>query len=125
MDLAVVTPALYVWEFEIKLSMSDWRRDGLKDKWRTVHALAPVEKKRRFVSRFYYAVPEKLIEKGIPDFVPEEFGIIAIYQNEGGHIYSREIRKSKIKRGEKIKPEKLIKFLKKSYFQYWRARIHG
>jgi len=112
MDLAVITPAGYLWEFEIKLSLSDWKADANKAKWN--------HPGRRFVSRFYYVVPEALIEKA-PEFVPESAGLIKLHHTKWDWWVS-VVREPKGRRGEKVTPAMREKFYNKSYFRYWRNR---
>ncbi len=73
MDLAVLTPAGYLTEIEIKLTARDWRDDKLKDKWLPKYAAA-----RRQVKYFCYAVPVELMKDMPEDLVPEA-GIIGLF----------------------------------------------
>jgi hypothetical protein len=112
MDLAVITPAGYLWEFEVKMNLSDWKADANKAKWS--------HPGRRFVSRFYYVVPEALVEKE-PDFVPPSAGIIKLHHTKWDWRAS-VVREPKGRRGEKVTPHMREKFYTKSYFRYWRNR---
>lgn len=118
MDVAVLSPAGYLWEIEVKLSLSDWKADQKKRKWINYGG------DRRHVNRFYYAVPKELLEK-VPDFVPPEAGLI--YFIWGGHEkrwHAYEHRPAKYKRGKEHKaPEKVRqKMLQRTYHAFWRSR---
>lgn len=116
MDLAVITPAGYLWEFEIKLTLADWKADANKSKWR--------HPSRKYISRFYYAVPEGMAEK-VPDFVPESTGLIEfVYLKGRGEWRPSEVRKATGKRGEKVSDIMLKKIMEKAYYRFWGQRWH-
>ena len=114
MDLCVVTQARYLWEVEVKLSLSDWRADEKKSKWK--------DKDRQYVSRFYYAVPSNLLDK-IPEFVSEETGILEIYWHDYWGYRITIHRQSTHKRGTKITERQKARLLSKIYYRYWSTRI--
>lgn len=116
MDLCIVTLANYVWEVEVKLSLSDWRADEQKGKW--------WDKDRQYVSRFYYAVPTKLLEN-IPEFVGKEVGLIELYKYGSGGYGAKIIRPSTIKRGLKITERQRANLFSKVYWRYWQKRIRN
>jgi len=114
MDFALVTKSMYLAEVEIKLTRADWLNDQKKRKWSGIN--------RHKVSRFYYAVPESLADN-IPDFVPEEAGIISIqFGSYHGKFYSSEKRKAK-RKGEKISEEDLLKLKESIYYKHWKGRF--
>jgi len=109
MDFAVVTQSLYLWEFEIKLSIQDWKRDEKKYKWN--------HPDRKFIKRFYYVVPYSMILKK-PEFVSDDYGLIGIEQ------YTDELRLSVVReaKSKKVKPipEKMVlQFMGKMYWKFW------
>lgn len=114
MDLCVVTPARYMWEVEVKLSLSDWKADALKSKWK--------DKDRQYVSRFYYAVPTNLLDS-IPEFVPPEAGIIEIYWHDYWGYRVQLHRSCTLPRGKKITEKQKAQLMSKIYFRYWSNRI--
>lgn len=68
-DLLVCAPSRYLWEVEIKVSVSDLKRDQQKRKWfRYSH--------QNRISRLYFAVPEKL--RGSSEYVPDFAGILVV-----------------------------------------------
>lgn len=110
MDLAVVTRSRYLWEVEIKRTLADWRADEHKDKWSK-----PV---RRYVSRFYYAVPPKL-QGQVPAFVPPEAGLLVI---DGWHV--REVRTARRRVSPKLTHEHMHTLLASTYNRFWRQKLH-
>jgi hypothetical protein len=113
LDYAVITPAGYLWEIEIKISISDWRADLKKGKWER-YLCADHSHKRP--SRFYYAVPHKLVSGGIPGWVPEKAGVISI-DSISGEI--RSVRPPGILTRDRIAPETINVLLRKTYFRFW------
>lgn len=110
MDLAVVTRARRLWEIEIKLTASDWRADEHKRKWAGTS--------RRYISRFFYAVPAELAEN-IPAFVPSTTGIIVL-----GDWYAPTVRPAKLMQAEKITDDQMWRLYESTYNRFWRQRFH-
>ena len=119
MDLCVVTPSGYVWEIEIKLTLSDWKADKNKYKWKPLN-----ESNRKYISRFYYAVPTELIDKA-PAFVPPEAGLIEVYWSGSRGYKAKIIKPSTYKRGKKITELSLKILMKKVFYKYWAKRMTG
>lgn len=116
-DLAVITKSGYLTEIEIKISISDWKADSKKDKWSSP---------RPHVSRFFYAVPERLIADGIPGFVHPHAGILVVREIRAtGWNPARdlclELRTAVRVKSEKISPEMLACFHETAYWRYWRS----
>lgn len=112
-DCVFITKARQLTEIEIKISRGDWNADATKSKWK---------RERPHVSRFYYAVPGHLADR-IPDWVPEKCGIIAVYLNEWGVPYSREIRPAKRKRATPISDKRINDLHESAYYRFWRREI--
>ena len=110
MDLAVVSRAGYLWEVEVKLTLADWRADERKGKW-----LSP---SRKYVSRFFYAVPSELVGAA-PSFVPPETGLLEI-----GPSWVKEIRTAKRRKVSKLTDAQMSRLLDSTYHRYWQERIH-
>lgn len=110
MDLAIVTPARYLTEIEIKITKADWAADAKKKKWGPEWAA-----RRKYISKFYYAVPVQLLED-IPAFVPGHVGLIAL------HGWGVEVMRLPVKGKEKIPEKEFLKFLKNSYQRFWSHR---
>lgn len=74
MDLVIVSRAGYLHEYEIKVSLADWKADAKKDKWKSP--------KRKLVPYFWYAIPKTLWDKNrdrlaeVLPHVRDEYGII-------------------------------------------------
>jgi len=116
MDVAIITPAMYLWEIEIKLTRADWLKDEKKRKWNSPG--------RTKVSRFYYAVPIELVEE-IPEFVTTETGIIGIKYHPYNGMYFTEPIRSAVRIDVKITQAEFNDFMKKIYFKYWRRRFRS
>ncbi|MEE9159996.1 MAG: MmcB family DNA repair protein [Gammaproteobacteria bacterium] len=110
MDLAVVSRSGFLWEVEVKLTRYDWLADARKSKW-TVPG-------RRFVSRFFYAVPEALISD-VPEFVPDSAGLIAF---QGDTI--REVRTARRHKAPKLPDAQMRALYESTYHRFWRERLH-
>lgn len=113
MDFAMVTKAGYLYEFEVKLSLADWRGDIRKDKW-----CKPllVERRQQEVSRMFYVVPQELVDK-VPPFVPQSTGIIGIdtYFN-----FARQAKRNTNAR--KLTDRDMVNLLTSTYYRYWTER---
>lgn len=110
MDLAIVTRAGYLWECEIKLTRANWLADARKKKW--------LEPARRFVSRFFYAVPESLVTN-VPEFVPETAGLLVFC---GAGV--REVRTAKRKTAPKLPDPLRQQLYSSTYYRFWQQRFH-
>ena len=116
-DLVVISKALYLTEIEIKVTATDWKKDGKKIKWTT-----PL---RPHVARFFYCVPAFLVESAPPD-LPEGVGILSIVTTRRGYDRVREVRKAKRLKGSKKLTEKDVAAIyKASYFRFWRHTINA
>jgi len=113
MDIAVVTPSNYLWEFEIKLSVSDWKADIKKSKWK--------DPDREWIKRFYYVVPSGMEHK-CPEFVETGTGIITV---EVGKYYTvKVVRFAVDKRVDPIPDWMLVKLLRKQYWRFWHDKFN-
>lgn len=115
MDVCVITPADYLYEIEIKRTLSDWKADEHKDKWK---------RSRPQVSKFYYAIPPELLDKK-PPFVSEDTGIILLEKsknlNAGFRVYA-EIHKP-AKRLSKYKVDRNRAYMMGVFYhRYWSLR---
>lgn len=106
MDVAVVTKAGYLVEVEIKMTTGDWNADRKKEKW--------LSQDRDYVSRFFYAVPTRLINK-IPHWVPPQAGLIELCDDGWCRIHREAARTKAGKLGDK----KIQKLLRSTYFRFW------
>lgn len=123
LDIAIVTPALFLTEVEIKLNRPDWLADEKKDKF---HCPRLIQLRENHVANFYYAVPENIAEN-IPDFVASETGILVIKDVEklnryGVSHYIQVLRKAK-KKNVRITDKHFIRLMNLSYSKYWLSRM--
>ncbi len=116
MDVAILTPAGYLYEVEIKRSLSDWKADESKHKW---------QMDRGHVSKFYYAIPPELLEKK-PNFVSDDTGIILLTKatgpDQGFRVYADVHKEAKRLSRDKITAEKRAYMLGVFYHRYWSLR---
>lgn len=106
-DLLLVSPSGWATEYEVKLSLNDWKADEKKSKW--------THEDRKYIGGMYYCVPESLLPS-IPPFVPDTTGIITLDTS----LRSAKIHRhcSKIKHTKKLPKEMLDKLYKKGYVRY-------
>lgn len=136
MDVAVLTRSGCLWEYEIKLSQSDWNNDRRKDVERPLDpstALYPEELRRAwarptrnltYVERFHYVYAAGLSR---PDWVPAWAGLLEVdYRTVGGHIYVglTEHRKATPRRAQKPTDAHVRAMYEAVYRRYWR-RVRG
>lgn len=109
-DMLVVTASRRVWEIEVKISRSDWLVDRNKSKF-----------KHPFfgrIGRFWYAVPEEVLEKGIPDFVDARTGILAL-KLHNGTIMVRLVRKAGTRSKHQMTDKGMTRLYRSTYFRFW------
>ncbi len=94
-DLFVMRKSGLAIEVEIKRSISDLKADFKKGH-------SHIDKKNR-ITKFYYAIPEKLLEKSLP-LIPKDSGIILCYRinnNERNIARARIYKEAKIRKGSR------------------------
>jgi hypothetical protein len=70
-DILACTKAGFLHEIEVKVSMSDWKADLLKDKFKgAAHS--------KWIKNFWYAGPPKLMARFGEIAIPETAGVIAV-----------------------------------------------
>ncbi len=119
MDVAVLTRAGCLWEFEIKVSQRDWDKDFEKDvrgdHWR-------VRRNLQYVDRFYYVVAPGLIA---PEWLPEWAGILRAEVGTGWYGYDGDCirltseRDAKRRRAEKPTEKHRAAMLRSAYHRFW------
>lgn len=132
MDVAVLTKAGYVWEYEIKLSQADWNRDQKKDVPSTVPDWAKgnadweqfygkPRRRMEFVKRFTYVYAKGLT---CPDWVPEWAGLLAVSKDppEGKTLVFDPVRWPTDRKVEKAPANFRSAMYEAIYFRYWRLR---
>lgn len=117
-DLFLMRPSGIVTEVEIKISVSDFKKDFTK---RHNH----VDKQNR-VSEFYYALPLSILDKCL-EFIPENAGIITCeryidYKKES-KIRTKLYREpKKIKGSRKLTIEEQLKIARLGCMRIWGAK---
>ena len=113
-DMLVVSQAGYVTEVEIKVSMSDLKKDKEK---RHQHD-AP------FLKKVYFAVPESMGD--VSGEVSEHFGILSVKPWEGHHYYYGqvvEVRKPRTnKNAPKLTTEQINKMQALAVMRLWNLK---
>ena len=82
LDICVITASGYIWETEIKVSLSDLKKDKEKFHGHRSHK----------IKRLYFAVPSYL-EHHVAEHAPERAGIIIVRRNSAGRLFCHEVRK--------------------------------
>lgn len=108
-DLIAVTDRGYVIEVEVKVSLTDLKRDAAKAKWRSRDF-------REKVSRFYYAMPAALWEKTAAQAcVPEFAGVIVV----GDDRRARVIREAKRQEARALNDRERYDLARVGSFRAW------
>jgi|WetSurMetagenome_2_1015567.scaffolds.fasta_scaffold924933_1 hypothetical protein len=113
-DMIVVSSSGYATEIEIKISKSDLLIDKFKEK----------HKKERLakISRYFFAVPESLIEIALKD-LPEEVGILGVFIKEKGtglDIKVTTVRPSKRNsKARALTENEIARLARLQNFRYW------
>jgi hypothetical protein len=110
-DLLFVNRNGYATEVEIKVSVSDWRADQHKRKWRLP---------RPHVRRFYYAVPETLAGRAPAD-LPKDAGILAVAETD--FLQVRQLRPAKLLPAVKFTHAQMEHMRAACYYRFWRAEM--
>ena len=132
MDLAVLTRAGYLWEYEIKVDQQDWNTDCRKDR----HSPPPYDWKEptrslKYVKRFHYVYAHGL---RCPDWVPEWAGLIeADYSTNNGdtgkrgifYVTLRERRPPKDRKVLKLEDRDKMKLYQSTYHRFWRLKMEA
>lgn len=112
-DLWVVTKAMYAAEFEIKLTLADFRADQRKAR---KHRELPDRDRRRGPTRFFYVVPAGLVSY---DDVPPYAGLI--YVRDQGSL--KTIRNAPRLRTSKVANAMLHHMGRIAQFRFWSERF--
>ena len=114
MDVAVITRAGCLWEFEIKVSQADWNHDNQKD---VVRNGGRATRNLRYVERFYYVVAPGLTP---PEWLPEWAGILqAVVLDKYENIYLKTVRRAKARHAEKPTAEHLTAISRAIHHRFW------
>ena len=109
-DMVFVSSANYVTIVEIKTSLSDWKADFKKDKWKSGFS--------EYIKNFYFAVPAHLAENP-PKEIPDCAGIISIVTYPNGD-WPKIIKTCKAQKKAKKLHDNIIRRWYRNY--YFRSR---
>lgn len=124
-DILVVTNAGYATEYEIKLSVSDFRADFNKAKHaRMATPLNPALRERWMPTRFFFAVPEGLVPLAdVPSYAGlMEFRIVGRRLRPTTPVETI-VRPAPRLRPEKV-PDRMIQHMQRTaYYRFWNERM--
>ena len=83
-DILAVDKKRMAVEVEIKISMSDFKRDAKKQKWLPHYGKDYYTGQDRRPAFFYYAVPSKLVDKVAP-MLPDGVGLLTLEDHVSPH----------------------------------------
>lgn len=135
-DLWAVTRAGYAHEYEIKLSVSDFRADARKvEGWRVRQegdgwVSLPSRKKHERLARgdhkgptrFWYVVPNGLLKR---PWLPAWAGLIEAENSSHGHLILRRQRKAPRLHNQKVAQPVLDHALTACYYRFWTERLRA
>lgn len=127
-DLIVMSGSGYLTEVEVKISVSDLKRDAAKHK-HTVRLAEDGVYYTKLIRRFYYAMPEAVWKKAgdrlLP--IPGDAGVILITVDPGRpgsnilpKLVASEVRKAKVNmRAEKLDLKRRYELARLGCLRYW------
>jgi hypothetical protein len=133
-DLVVVTPAGYMTEVEVKLSLSDWKRDAEKTQRRWDYEPMREVRTTKFHDvehggrhrRFFYCVPLRLWEtaqaKLTTEHLPAWAGVLTAERRapDSKELWIREARPATQLGGRKLTDEECEGLRSTFYWRFWR-----
>lgn len=112
-DLLVLSKSKFLTEIEIKISMSDWKADLLKAKHKiSDSADYPAVNS---IKRFFYAGPDKLMQRHSELGLPESVGIISVDENK-----IKIIKPALNRSAKKLADKETIQFLRLGTLKAWK-----
>ena len=136
-DALIVHPSDWIWEVEIKVSASDFRRE-FKEKSKTLKHKALVEGRfagawanwgggrgrDNMVRKFFFAMPVTVYEK-VKDEIPAYAGVILLDEKKVDSFQRLRPwieRRAKDLTAQKAKPEDRQRLLESVYYRSWRQK---
>ncbi len=121
-DFLRVTSAGFMYEYEIKISISDFRNDFKKectDRYRRGEAILKHDMIRSGslnIKHFYFCAPAGIIPV---EEVPEDFGLWE-FNREGDYqqLFMKEVQKPKSLSDHKVDRKFKLRFMEKTYWDY-------
>jgi hypothetical protein len=113
MDLCALNKSMYAFEFEIKISRSDLKRDAAKHH----HHMSEVFAKN-LIRGLWFVMPEKL--RGCEEFVPERAGIMFV-DGTGKITVARRVKP--VETAKKWTFEDAYKLARLGTIRYWSHRF--
>lgn len=124
-DLVMITSSGYWHEFEVKLTLADFRRDGEKTREAGPWGNRTLENKHDLLANnndrgptcFWYVMPAGLLQE---DLLPAWAGLIEIEQN-GKYLYEKTRVKAPRRHGQKADPAIRAHIFETCYWRFHRA----
>lgn len=117
-DLLSIAPSHYIYEFEIKLTLSDFKADFIKSKHKyyskEMKIFAP-EKRYSMPNRFFYVCPENVIPL---ELIPKYAGLIYISKGKYSNIVCH-IKNAPLIHKEKLNERILLKMISCLSHKVW------
>jgi hypothetical protein len=112
-DLLVISEAGYMTEIEIKISVSDMKKDFEK--------LHQHRDRRNRIKQFYYAVPKSMILHKVIELIPEHAGILYVdFYQDVLRVYVH--RNAKINNSVPLTKQEMSKAIWLGYLRIWPAK---
>jgi len=117
-DFISVTKSGYITEVEVKVSITDLKKDKDKQKW-----LNPRYNKmwKSIIKKFYYAIPEELLEEA-EKIISKEHGIIKVWLSKSFDYRVQVIRYPEYNKARKLKDSEILNLTRLCAFRYWNGK---
>lgn len=132
-DLVSITRTRYLWEYEIKITKTDFYADRRKDRHHNYPD--PTFPNHKKANRFWYVMPgtikdgeyETLIKA---DLVPPYAGLIMVYEEKGTHIprgeqtiWAKEIKRAPLLHKDTVTIDQVMKIADVARWRMWDMRL--
>jgi len=111
-DIIAVSKSNYIAEYEIKVSISDYKRDFKKRK----HQFLNYNSIQSGPNRFLYALPGSLAEKASKIEIPEHAGLYLVHQYQ-----IQVIKRPPLLHNQKITDQQIKRLFRSLHYKAWDA----
>ncbi len=113
-DIMRVMRSGYAEEIEVKLSVSDFKKDFEKTDWHGKPKHESIQAGEYYANRFYFYVPFTIAEK-VRELVPDYAGFIIFTENDHAFVE----KKAPLLHKNKITDSKKLEICRKYVFKFW------